>query len=129
MKEIFVRALSGSVYAFAIIGSLLYNEIIFYSILLLFVSLTVFEFEKLTNNKSFFSYIFLIIIWVSFVQLDTIYKYYLKFLIVPTLLSHVLLILWLYSKFDITKKKNCKKSIKCFLYYPIWFFYYLLDII
>ena len=33
MKEIFVRALSGSVYAFAIIGSLLYNEIIFYSIL------------------------------------------------------------------------------------------------
>ena len=33
MKEIFVRALSASVYAFAIIGSLLYNEIIFYSIL------------------------------------------------------------------------------------------------
>ena len=114
MKEIFVRALSGSVYAFAIIGSLLYNEIIFYSILLLFVSLTVFEFEKLTNNKSFFSYIFLIIIWGSFIQLDTTFKYYLKFLIIPTLLSHVVLILWLYSKFDITKKKIVKNLLSIF---------------
>ena len=79
MKEIFVRALSGSVYAFAIIGSLLYNEIIFYSILLLFVGLAVFEFEKLTNNKSFFSYIFLIIIWGSFIDKMSFGHFKLKF--------------------------------------------------
>ena len=114
MKEIFIRALSGSVYAFVIIGSLLYNEIIFYSILLLFIGLTVFEFQKLLNNKSFFPYVFLIIIWGSFIQLDSTYKYYLKFLLVPTLLSHVLLILWLYSKFDLTKQKIVKNLLSIF---------------
>ena len=114
MREIFIRALSGSIYAFAIIGSLLYNEIIFYLILLFFVGLTIFEFQKLINHMSIFPYILLIIIWGSFIELDSTFKSYLKFLLIPTLLSHILLILWLYSHFDITKKKIFKNLLSVF---------------
>ncbi len=115
MKEIFIRALSGSVYAIAIIGSLLYNQIAFYLILLFFVGLTVFEFQKLINHKALVPYIFLIGIWFFFIQSNFIYTDYLKFVLFPTLLCHILLITWLYNQFNLTNR-NYAKNMLCIFY-------------
>ncbi|MEE3035038.1 MAG: phosphatidate cytidylyltransferase [Bacteroidota bacterium] len=114
MKEIFIRALSGSVYAIAIIGSLLYNQIAFYLILLLFVGLTVFEFQKLINHKALVPYIFLIIIWGVFIQSNFIYNDYLKFILFPTLFFHILLIVWLYNQFNLINKNYAKNLLSIF---------------
>jgi phosphatidate cytidylyltransferase len=110
MKEIFVRALSGSIYAIAIIGSLLYNQIAFNLILFFFIAFTIFEFQKLVNSKSFIPYIFLTIIWYIFISTNILHADHLNFILFPTLLSHLLLIFWLYSKFDLTKKNYFKTN-------------------
>ncbi len=126
MKEIFIRALSGSVYAFAIIGSLLFNEFIFYVILFLFVGLTVYEFQKLINDKSILPYVFLIFLWGSLVLLDYKFKYYFKFLLFPTILTHIMLLLWLFKKSELIKKEYFKNLLSIFYITLSGFFIILL---
>ena len=108
MKEIYVRALSGSIYAIAIIGSLLYSQIVFYLILFFFISFSIFEFQKLIKNKSLIPYIFLILIWYVFVSTNILNSNYLSFILFPVLVLHLILIFWLYNKFDLTKKSYFK---------------------
>lgn len=123
MKDLTIRSISGLLYAALIISAALTSDIIFITVIFIFSSLALYEFQKLIQHKSPVPFILFGVIVYQF--------YYLK--INPylhlTLISLCIGINFLLSYLLLSQKKNksftiAKKRINNLLFSSLRIFYY-----
>ena len=96
MKELYIRGISGILYVALILGSVLYDKLIFTLVILIFSGLAMFEFQRLVNHKSYMPIALVILLVYNFYQsnIDTPELYY---PLISVFMAHTFVMYWLFS--------------------------------
>ena len=68
MNKLIIRSLTGLIYVSIILASLFYNPILFSIVIFVFSCLAILEFQKLLNIKNILSYLFIFILFYSYLN-------------------------------------------------------------
>jgi len=104
MRELFIRALSGLVYASVIIGGILYAKESFYFIFYILMILCLYEFKNLINLSYKWTFIVASLIYFNFINFPDLSVKYLHFLLISSLFIPLIYQLFK-SKITLTSSK------------------------
>ena len=121
MREIYIRSISGVLYATFILISLFNNQITFSIVLIIFSILALIEFQSLINYKSYFAIALLLLLVYNFYK-SHIDHSYLIFLLIANFTSHFFLLYKLFNNKKI-KFKYITKSILSSIYIALGCFF------
>ena len=121
MREIYIRGISGVLYATFILVGLFKNQITFSIILVIFSILALIEFQRLINYKSYFAISLLLLLVYNFYT-SHIDHSYLNYLIIANFTSHFFLSYKLFKNKKI-KFKYITKSILSSIYLALGCFF------
>ena len=132
MNDLLTRALSGLIYSTIIIITLFITKEWFFIVFFILGCLTIYEYLKLVNIKSFIPYILLALLFLAF-NLYAVKPYSLIFFLLPSLLINGILIYDLFTVKTIfapptLKKKQQKRRYACVIFYLISGFVFLTQI-
>jgi len=96
MRELCIRGISGLFYVALILGSVIYDQLIFISVILIFSSLAMFEFQRLVDNKSAIPLALLIFLVYNFYQ-SKIDLPQLKYSLLSVFMAHLFLVYLLFN--------------------------------
>ena len=96
MKELYVRGISGLLYATLILGSVLFHQLSFTLIILLFSTLAIIEFQRLIDHKSYMPMALVVLLVYNFYQ-SKINTPELFYPLISVLIAHVFLVYWLFT--------------------------------
>jgi len=68
MKELYIRGISGLLYVALILGSVLFDQLLYTVVILVFSSLAMIEFQGLVNHKSYMPIALVILLVYNFYQ-------------------------------------------------------------
>jgi phosphatidate cytidylyltransferase len=121
MREIYVRGMSGGLYATLIVIALFNNQITFSIVLVVFSTLALIEFQRLINYKSYFAITLLLLLVYNFYK-SHIDHSALIYLLIPNFTTHFFLFYKLFKSKKI-KFKYITKSILSSLYLALGCFF------
>ncbi len=132
MNDLLTRALSGLLYSIIIIITLFIVKEWFFIVFFILGCLTIYEYLKLIDIKSFIPYILLAFLFLVF-NIYTLKPYSLVFFLLPSLIINAILIYDLFSakaifKIPTLKKKQRKRRYACIIFYLISGFVFLTQI-
>ena len=96
MKELYIRGISGLLYVALILGSVLFDQLLYTLVILIFSSLAMIEFQGLVNHKSYMPIALVILLVYNFYQ-SKIYTGELIYPLLSVFVTHGFLIYWLFS--------------------------------
>ena len=121
MREIYVRGISGVLYAAFILVGLFNNQITFSIVLVIFSILALIEFQRLINYKSYFAIALLLLLVYNFYKSHIDHSYF-NYLLISNFTSHFFLLYKLFKNKKI-KFKYVTKSILSSIYIALGCFF------
>ena len=112
MKEIYIRGISGVLYATFILVGLFNNQITFSIVLVIFSILALIEFQRLINYKSYFAIALLLLLVYNFYK-SHIDHSYLNYLLIANFTCHFFLLYKLFKNKKIKFKYVTKSILSC----------------
>ena len=110
MREIYIRGISGGLYAISILIALFNNQITFSIVIIVFSILALIEFQRLINYKSYFAITLLLLLVYNFYRSHIDYSL-IVYLLIANFTSH----LFLFYKLVKSKKIKYKYITKSIL--------------
>ena len=121
MREIYIRGISGGLYAISILIALFNNQITFSIVIIVFSILALIEFQRLINYKSYFAITLLLLLVYNFYRSHIDYSS-IVYLLIANFASHFFLFYKLVKSKKI-KYKYITKSILSTLYLALGCFF------
>lgn len=113
MRELFFRGISGLLYAAMILGSVVYDQLLFIIVIVVFSTLAIIEFQRLIRHKSYMPMALVLLLIYNFYQskidaVDLIYP------LISVFIAHIFLIYWLFTKKTMTLNYLSKTLLSLF---------------
>ena len=121
MKELYVRGISGLLYATLILGSVFFHQLSFTLIILLFSTLAIIEFQRLIDHKSYMPMALVVLLVYNFYQ-SKINTPELFYPLISVLIAHVFLVYWLFTP-RIIQLKYLSKTLLTLFYLGLGCFF------